>query len=64
MVYASGSPIPTPAVFCIFRVVDREANKKTLPLQNVGCLVFRLAHWQVGKLFHKQQNAVPMANCY
>ncbi len=26
-------------------------------------LVFRLAHWRVGKLFHKQQNAVPMASC-
>ncbi|STI85091.1 zinc finger SWIM domain-containing protein [Escherichia coli] len=63
MVYASGLPIPTPAVFCTFRAVGREVNRKTHRQLRVGCLVFRLAHWRVGKLFHKQQNAVPMASC-
>lgn len=41
----------------------REVNRKTHRQLRVGCLVFRLAHWRAGKLFHKQQNAVPMASC-
>ncbi len=45
MVYASGLPIPTPAVFCTFRAVGREVNRKNSP-----AATRRLFSFQAGAL--------------
>ena len=53
----------TGSILHLSRSWQRSEQGKTHRQRRVGCLVFRLAHWPVGKLFQKQQNAVPMASC-